>query len=80
MALEKELETYKANLEKLKAQEGRYVLIHGTDIIDTFSSYDDALKAGYAKFGLDPFLVKQFQGVEHAHFISRFVEPHRRAS
>ena len=81
MALETEIATYKAKLEELKAQEGKYVLIHGSDVVDTFSAYDDALKAGYVKFGLEPFLVKQIQGVEHAHFISRFADPGaRRAS
>lgn len=80
MALEKELATYKAKLEELKVHAGRYVLIHGDDVIDTFSSYDDALKDGYEKFGLDPFLVKKIEAVEQAHFISRFVSPARRAS
>lgn len=80
MALEKELATYKAKLPELKAHAGKYVLIHGDDVIDTFSSYEDALKEGYAKFGLEPFLVKRIEAVEHAHFISRFVTPKRRAS
>lgn len=75
MALETELATYKAKLPELKAQEGRYVLIQGADLIDTFSSYDDALKAGYAKFGLSPFLVKKIEASEHLHFISRFADP-----
>lgn len=75
MALEKELATYKAKLPELKALAGKYVLIHGDDVIDTYSAYDDALKEGYEKFGLDPFLVKKIEAVEHAHFISRFVPP-----
>ncbi len=64
MALEKELETYRSKLPELKAQEGKYVLIHGTDIIDTFVSYEDALKDGYRRFGLEPFLVKQILAIE----------------
>ena len=75
MALEKELATYHANLPELKAQAGKYVLIHGEEVIDTFSAYDDALKEGYEKFGLEPFLVKRIEAVEQAHFISRFVAP-----
>ena len=75
MALEKELATYKAKLEELKAQAGRYVLIQGDTVVDTFSSYDDALKEGYAKFGLKPFLVKRIEAVERAHFLSRFAVP-----
>ena len=75
MALEKELATYNANLPELKAQAGKYVLIHGEEVVDTFSAYDEALKEGYEKFGLEPFLVKRIEAVEQAHFISRFVAP-----
>jgi hypothetical protein len=80
MALEKELATYRAKLPQLKDQAGRYVLIHGDDVIDTYSSYDDALKEGYEKFGLKPFLVKRIEAVESAHFISRHIQPIKRAS
>jgi hypothetical protein len=75
MALETELATYKLKLPELKDKEGKFVLIHGTDIVDFFSAYDDAIKAGYAKFGLEPFLVKQIQTMEQVQFISRFVDP-----
>ena len=75
MALEKELATYKAKLPELKGSEGKFVLIHGSDLVDTFSSYDDAIKEGYSRFKLDPFLVKQIQAVENVQFISRLVAP-----
>ena len=76
MALEKELETYNSKLQELKAEhEGKFVLIHGHEVVDTFSSYDDAIKAGYSRFGLSPFLVKQIRAVEQAQFVSRFVDP-----
>ena len=75
MALERELETYKAKLPELKENEGKFVLIHGTDVVDVYSSYEDAIKVGYAKFELDPFLVKQIQSVEQIQFISRLVDP-----
>lgn len=75
MALERELATYKAKLEELRPYAGKYVLIHHEDVIDTFSSYDDALKEGYSQFKLEPFLVKRIEAVEQAHFISRFVTP-----
>jgi hypothetical protein len=81
MALEKELATYHAKLAELKQHEGKFVLIHGEDVVDTFSSYDDAIKEGYAKFGLTPFLVKQIQIIEQIQFLSRSVEPcHRPAA
>lgn len=75
MALEKELETYKKKLPELKTSEGKFVLIYGDDIVDTFSSYEDALKEGYSRFKLEPFLVKQISSIEQIQFISRFVEP-----
>lgn len=73
MALEKELETYHKKLAELMASEGKFVLISGETIVDTFSSYEDAIKEGYNKFGLKPFLVKQIRSVEDIQFISRFV-------
>jgi hypothetical protein len=76
MALEKELAVFNSKLAELKAEhEGKFVLIHGDEIVDFFSSYDDAIKAGYAKFGLESFLVKQVQAMEQIQFISRFVDP-----
>lgn len=76
MALEKELETYKAKLPELVSNEGKFVLIHGDDVVDVFGTYEDAIKEGYAKFKLEPFLVKQIQSVEQVQFISRFVPCH----
>ncbi len=75
MALEKELAVYKAKLSELKQHEGKFVLIHGDDVVDVFGAYEDALKQGYARFKLDPFLVKQIQSTEQVQFISRFVDP-----
>ena len=73
MVLEKELETYKKKLSELKQDEGKFALIHGDDVIDTFTSYEDAIKEGYKKFGLEPFLVKQVHSIERIQFISRSV-------
>jgi hypothetical protein len=75
MALEKELATYKNKLPELKEYEGKFVLVHGEEVIDTFTSYEDAIKEGYKRFRLEPFLVKQIHSVEQAQFISRFVNP-----
>jgi hypothetical protein len=76
MALEKELETFRRKLQELQAEhEGKFVLIHGDEVVDVFTSYDDAIKAGYSNFGLSPFLVKQIHALEQALFISRFVDP-----
>lgn len=76
MALEKELAAFERKLPELKAEHpGEFVLIRGDDIVDFFTSYDDAIKAGYLKFGLEPFLVKQVQAMEQIHFISRLIDP-----
>ena len=82
MALEKELATYEANLAKLKEQVGKFVLIHGDDIVDYFSSYDDAIKAGYQQFKLESFLVKEINAVQAVQHITRRVLPYsqRKAS
>ena len=64
MALEQEIATYQSKLSELKQHEGKFVLIHQDKIIDTFTSYDDALKEGYKQFGLKPFLVKQILAIE----------------
>jgi len=75
MALEKELATYQRKLPELKASEGKFVLIHGDEVAGTFTSAEDAINAGYEKFKLEPFLVKQIRAIEIVQFISRFVEP-----
>ncbi len=75
MPLEKELETYKKKLPELKTLEGKFVLIHDEQVVDTFSSYEDAIKEGYSKFKLEPFLVKRISSIEQVQSISRFVEP-----
>jgi len=79
MSLERELTTYRENLPDLVRHEGRFVLIHGPEVVDTFSSYEDALRQGYRQFGLQPFLVKQIQLVEQAQFVTRAISPHHTA-
>ena len=75
MALEREMQTYNAKLPELKEHEGKFVLIHGDEVVDVFSSYDDAIKDGYYRFKLDPFLVKRISTIEQAQFVSRFAAP-----
>jgi hypothetical protein len=77
MALEKELAIYKNNLATLKANEGKFVLIEAEQgVVNTFTSYEDAMKEGYEKFGLGkPFLVKQIRAIEHVQYVSRLFKP-----
>jgi len=75
VALEKELETYKSKLPELKGNEGKFVLIHGTQVAGTFTSYEDAIKGGYAQFKLKPFLVKPIRAMEHVQIVTRLLAP-----
>ena len=63
--LKRAYETYLAHLPRLAHQECRFVLIHDTDVVDVYDTYNAALSAGYEKFGVDkPFLVKRVSSVE----------------
>jgi hypothetical protein len=74
--LKAELETYEKHKDELAVKdEGSCVLIQGASIAGTWSTYEDALKAGYEKFGLSGFLVKQIKKIEPIHFISRAIAP-----
>ncbi|WP_151832981.1 hypothetical protein [Acinetobacter ursingii] len=57
--LEYEFNRYLKELPNLSSKEGLFVLVHKDDDLDFFNSYDDALKVGYEKYGLDAFLVQQ---------------------
>ena len=71
MALEQEMETYRHQLAELQTYEGKFALIHGTQVVGVFGTYEDALKEGYEKFGLEPFLVKQIHAVEQVQHFTR---------
>lgn len=75
MALEKEIATYTAKLPELLQNEGKFVLIHGDEVVDVFGTYEDAIKHGYGQFKLEPFLVKKIASIEQAQFVSRLL-PH----
>lgn len=70
-ALETELATYKAKLPTLLNEQGKFVLIKGADVVGTFEAYADAIQAGYAKFGIEPFLVKKIAADEQIAYFSR---------
>jgi hypothetical protein len=71
--LETELKTFKANHARLLGEHrDKFVLIKGDDVIDVFSSIDDALKRGYDLFEGEPFLVKQVLEVEVTYNFTSF--------
>lgn len=71
--LDQELETFENHKEELLGtSEGKYVLIHKDEIVDTYDSQTDAVSAGYKKFGNVAFLVKKIEEVETPlNFVSR---------
>lgn len=69
--LQQEIETYNRLLPELIPQQGRFVLIKAGDLIGTFDSYQDALTAGYEKFKLQPFLVKQISPAQQVAYFTR---------
>lgn len=69
--LNREIETYNANLSSLLCDLGKFALIHGDEVVGTFDSYQDALTAGFLKFGLTPFLVKQIAAHEQVAYFTR---------
>ena len=80
MPLEKELATYNEKLPELKEHEGKYVLINGDEIVGFFAAYEDAIQAGYQRFKLEPFFVKQVNATEKVLHLTRHVMPHKKAS
>jgi hypothetical protein len=70
MALEKELEVFRKMYPIwLNQFHGRFALIHGEEF-DTWCCYDDAMKVGYQKYGLEPFLVKRIEHEFNARCVS----------
>jgi hypothetical protein len=70
-ALQKEVETYNAKLPELLSSIGKFVLIKGTEIEGIYDTYADALKIGYERFKLEPFMVKQIAPAEQVQFFTR---------
>jgi len=66
-----ELATYDAHLPELLVSEGKFVLILGEEVGGVYDDYGAALDAGYEKYGLKPFLVKQICAAEPIHYFSR---------
>jgi hypothetical protein len=72
MELERELQTYERERPALLAHEGKYVLIHCDEVTGVFDVYEDALRAGYDRFGFERFLVREIHAVDPVEFIPFF--------
>ena len=65
--LETETATYEAQKERLLAEHrGRFVLIHGAEIVGVFDTQSEALVAGYRRFGYVDLFTKRLQRREKA--------------
>ena len=75
MSLNRELETYRRELPNWLAQgmEGRFVLIHGDQVIGIWDQWDEALRQGYERFLHEPFLTKEIVQSEKPLYFSRNV-------
>ncbi len=63
--LRQELATYYGEKDRLLGEaSGKWVLIHGTDVISVFADESDAISEGYRQLGNTPFLVKQVLAVD----------------
>lgn len=71
MNLDIELKAFEAALPTLLSNTGKFAVVHGAAIDGVFTSYEDALKSAYEKFGLDQFLVKKISPAEQVAYISR---------
>ena len=69
--LQQELEKFEQVKPELLKDEGKFAVIHKDWLIGVFESYEDALKVGYSKCGVNPFLVKKIMAVEPINFFSR---------
>lgn len=74
MALERELETYNRLKSSLLDKQGKFVVIHDNEVAGVWDTYSDALRAGYDRYRLEPFLVKRIEAVEQVQSITRDVE------
>jgi hypothetical protein len=58
--LQDEIRTFEANRERLLGEAlGKYVLIHGDQILGIYDTEGDAIKEGYKEVGNVPFLVRR---------------------
>jgi hypothetical protein len=70
MSLETELAVYRANLDKLLADEEKFVVIKNEEILGTYATFGLALKAGYDRYGPVSFLCKPIHRLEPILFFS----------
>ena len=70
ISLSREQAVYEANLSRWLQEHGAaHVLIRGDEVVGFYETRDEALAAGYARFGVVPLFVKQIAACEPIHHI-----------
>ena len=73
-ALAADIATYRARLSEIsKEHEGEYVLIREGEIIGFFPDFSSAVREGYRRFGIVPFLAKEVTATERSIYIPNVV-------
>ena len=76
--LQEEFRIYSSNREQLLAagHAGKFVLVGDGCLCGTWDTYEDALQAGYSRFGVAKrFLVKKIEAIESLQFFTRDITP-----
>jgi hypothetical protein len=71
MVLEAELKTCEKLKDSLLSEAGKFAVISGESLLGVYATYEDALKIGYEKCKLTPFLVKKNQAFEPVNYFTR---------
>lgn len=74
-SLKEETRTYEAHVGEWAEHKGKFVLIRGTEVAGFFDTYEKALTAGYERFGVADFLVREVRRHQEVQFLSRLVAP-----
>lgn len=70
-----EVQAFERMLPELMKHAGKFALIQGGVLAGVYSAYEDALKIGYEKYGVTPFLVRKIAQTQNIAFISRSFAP-----
>lgn len=75
MALEHEWKTFLREMPRLlrEGQRGKYVLIQGETVYGVWETLDEALAAGYDRFGVGSFLAQEINDNPEPRYFSRNV-------
>ena len=69
IALQQEYKLFLSHLEEFsRTHLHKFVLIKGEQVVDFFTSYEQALRAGLSQFGNVPFFIEEVKEEEEVHY------------